>query len=145
MVGSPRSEHLHDPTQLLFAWLADAVVVLHGGFVVLVVFGGLLVLWKRKLVWVHVPAAAWGALIEYANLTCPLTPLENALRRRADQAGYEGGFIEHYLAEMIYPSGLTRTAQIVLGTLALCVNAVIYWHVAKRHWRHVDTRNWPEK
>ncbi len=109
--------------------LADLVVVAHLAFIVFVAAGGLLVLGRPKLAWIHVPAAVWGVFMEYAGLICPLTPLEIALRLRAGEAGYAGGFIEHYVTPMLYPFGLTRGMQIGLGTMALAINIVVYWRV----------------
>jgi hypothetical protein len=91
--------------------LADLVVVVHLGFVAFVVAGGLLVLRWPRLAWAHLPCAVWGALIEFAGWVCPLTPLENDLRRLGGEAGYEGGFVERYLTSVLYPHGLTRTHQ----------------------------------
>jgi hypothetical protein len=112
--------------------LADAVLVLHLAFVVFVAAGGLLVLRWPKIAWVHLPAAAWGIAIEYAGWICPLTPLENDLRARAGESGYESDFIARYLLPVIYPEGLTREAQVVLGSLALLFNVAVYWAVARR-------------
>ena len=109
--------------------LADAVVVLHLGFVIFVVLGGLLVLRRRWVMWLHLPAAAWGALIEFAGWICPLTPLEKWLRREGGLGGYQGGFVEHYILPLLYPSALTRTVQLVLGAGVIVVNLLIYWRV----------------
>ena len=111
---------------MIYRWLADVVVVVHGAFVVFVIVGAFLALRWRWLVWLHVPAAIWGVLIEYAGWICPLTPLENALRARAGESGYTGDFIEHYVLRALYPQGLTRTTQLVLGSLALGVNIAAY-------------------
>lgn len=111
---------------MLYGILADLVVVLHLAFVVFVVAGGALAFRWRWMPWVHLPAAAWGALIEFQGWVCPLTPLEVALRRRAGQAGYAGGFVEHYLLPVLYPGELTREVQVALGVLVLVVNAGIY-------------------
>lgn len=113
----------------MHALLADAVVVLHLAFVVFVVLGGLAVLRWPRLAWLHLPAAAWGVLIEFAGWICPLTPLENSLRRHAGEAGYEGGFVEHYVTLLLYPAGLSRITQWILGGLALAVNVAIYSRV----------------
>ncbi|MGE0352482.1 MAG: DUF2784 domain-containing protein [Gemmatimonadales bacterium] len=121
--------------EILFLRLAQLVVLIHLGFVVFVVIGGVLVLRWRRLMWLHLPAAAWGALIEFAGWICPLTPLEIHLRRLAGEAGYHGGFIEHYLLPILYPPGLTRGVQIVLGTVVLVVNALAYWRVWKKRER----------
>ena len=111
---------------MLYRFLADLVVVLHLAFVLFVVAGGLLVWRWPRLAWLHVPAAAWGALIEFAGWICPLKPLENRLRRLGGEAGYAGGFVEEYLLAVLYPSGLTRTHQLVLGMLVLALNLAVY-------------------
>jgi hypothetical protein len=111
---------------LIYRALADCVVIVHAAFVVFVVFGWLLVYRSPRLAWLHAPAGVWGALIEFGGWACPLTPLENALRTRGGKAGYSGGFIEHYVLPLVYPAGLTRNVQLVLGTLALALNIVGY-------------------
>ncbi|MFZ1641068.1 MAG: DUF2784 domain-containing protein [Candidatus Contendobacter sp.] len=105
---------------------ADAVALLHLAFVLFVVFGGLRVWRWPRLAWLHLPAAAWGALIEFAGWICPLTPLENYLRQVIGQAGYAGGFIDHYLWPLLYPTGLTREWQWVLGAGVLALNGMVY-------------------
>lgn len=112
--------------------LADAVLLLHGLFVLFVVLGGLPVLRWPKLGWLHVPAALWGAAIELGGWVCPLTPLEVALRRRGGEAGFGGGFIEHYVTAALYPDGLTRPLQVGLGVVVLVVNGWVYWRLAAR-------------
>ncbi len=116
---------------MLYRALADLVLIVHLGFVAFVLFGGLLVLRRPAVAWVHLPAAAWGVLIELAGWICPLTPLENALRLKGGEAAYAGDFIGHYVTEVLYPAGLTRGVQIVLGTFALAVNGAVYWHVGR--------------
>lgn len=115
--------------------LADAVVVLHIAFVLFVVFGGLLVIRRAWIVWVHIPAVVWGVLIEYSGWICPLTPLENALRERAGEAAYSGDFIAHYALPLLYPENLTRTLQFVLGSAALALNIFVYWRILRRRAR----------
>jgi len=106
--------------------LADLIVLLHFAFLAFVVAGGLLVLRRPKLAWVHLPAAVWGVLIEFFGWICPLTPLELSLRHRAGEAPYTGGFVAHYVMSVLYPDGLTRGTQVVLGLLVLALNAGIY-------------------
>jgi hypothetical protein len=115
--------------------LADLVLVAHGLFVLFVVAGGLLVLRWSWVAWLHLPCAAWGAWIEFSGGVCPLTPLENRLRRRAGEAGYEGGFIETYVTSVLYPEGLTRGHQLVLGAAVLVLNAGVYGWVVRRRTR----------
>ena len=106
--------------------LADFVLVLHAGFVAFVMLGALLVLRWPRLAWVHVPVALWGAGIEFLGGICPLTPLENHWRRLAGELGYQGGFVEHYVVSVLYPDGLTRRVQLLLGALVLVVNGAVY-------------------
>ena len=106
--------------------LADFVLLIHAAFLTFVMFGGLLALWKRWIVYLHLPALIWGATIVAMGWICPLTPLENALRHSARETRYEGGFIEHYLTAAIYPQGLTRELQILLAVLLVVANAGIY-------------------
>jgi len=117
---------------VLYRLLANAVVVFHALFIVFILFGGLLAWRWRWVALVHAPAAVWGVLIEYRGWICPLTPLENSLRAKAGQAGYSGGFVEHYLLPAIYPSGLTPRMQAGLGTLVLAVNVVAYTIFVRR-------------
>jgi Protein of Unknown function (DUF2784) len=116
----------------VYRWLADLVVVVHALFVAFAVLGGFLVLWRPWVAWLHLPAAVWAVLIEFAGWICPLTPLENALRARAGAATYGDGFISHYLLHALYPAGLTRNIQWVLGGIALGVNLLIYAVVLRR-------------
>jgi hypothetical protein len=114
-------------------WLAaNLILVLHLGFVCFVVLGGLLVAKWRRVVFLHIPAALWGVLIEYQGWTCPLTPLEQRLRQAAGQVGYSGGFIEYYLLPVLYPAQLDRDMQIFLGTLVIVINIAVYgWLLAR--------------
>ena len=106
--------------------LADTVVALHLAFILFVVGGGLLVLWRRWWAVLHLPAVAWGAWTEFTGTLCPLTPWEQALRRQAGEAGYAGGFVEHYIVPLIYPATLTPRLQLALGAFVLLLNAAVY-------------------
>ena len=117
---------------MLYHWLADLIVVAHLTFVVFVLVGGFVALRWPWIAWLHVPAAGWGVLVEWSGRICPITPLEQHLRMRAGEAGYYGGFIDHYLLRTLYPAGLTRGVQWELGTLALLVNLIAYTLLATR-------------
>ena len=114
---------------MAYRWLADLVLVVHLVFILFVMLGALLVIRKPKLAWLHLPAAIWGSWIEFSGRICPLTPLENHFRGLGGQAGYSGGFIEHYITAIIYPDGLTRTVQITLGVFVVLINLLAYWKV----------------
>jgi hypothetical protein len=118
---------------------ADGVLVAHFAFIVFVLAGGLLVL--RRPAWAagHLPAVAWSAFAELTATVCPLTPLENSLRRAAGASGYQGSFIEHYILPLIYPAGLTPRAQVVLGLVVLLVNVPVY-ALAWRRWNRERQR-----
>jgi hypothetical protein len=118
---------------------ADAVVLLHAAFVAFVVLGGLFALRDVRAAYLHVPAAAWGAYAEWTASVCPLTPLENALRRRAGEAGYDGGFVEQYLIPLVYPAGLTAAHQRWIGAFVVALNVAVYalvaWRLSRRRRR----------
>ena len=102
------------------------MVLLHLAFIAFVVAGAALLFRWPRLVWFHAPALLWGAYAEFSGALCPLTPLENRLRALAGEAGYRGGFVEHYLIPLIYPEALTREWQMLLGIAVLAINATLY-------------------
>ncbi|MBE0583326.1 MAG: DUF2784 domain-containing protein [Desulfofustis sp.] len=105
---------------------ADTVLLVHLGFILFVTLGGLLAFFRRWLVLLHLPAVIWGAYIEISGGICPLTFVEKRLRLAAGQAGYEGGFIEHWLLAVIYPTGLNREIQYLLAGGLVLINCIIY-------------------
>jgi hypothetical protein len=113
--------------------LADLTLLLHLAFVLFVLLGGALVLWRWRLAWLHLPALLWGILVELTGWICPLTYLEHHWRRQAGLAGYEGGFIEHYLVPLIYPPGLSRAGQVTIGVALILVNLGLYAWALHRH------------
>ncbi len=114
---------------MLFGILADIVVWFHLAFVLFAVLGALLVLLRRWMIWLHLPAVLWAVWIELSGGTCPLTPLEIWLRIRAGQGGYRGDFVEHYLMPLLYPVDLTRNIQILLGFLVIFINIALYGYM----------------
>ena len=120
---------------MTYSWLADLVLLVHLLFIVFAVGGGALALRWRRMPWLHLPALAWGATVEFTGWICPLTPLENALRRAAGSATYSATFIERYLMPVIYPGELTRELQWALGVLLLVINGVVYAVVWRRRKR----------
>ncbi|MEO8305704.1 MAG: DUF2784 domain-containing protein [Betaproteobacteria bacterium] len=111
---------------------ADALVAIHFAFIVFVLAGGLLTLRHRRWALLHVPAVGWAAFTEFTATICPLTPWENSLRRAAGDAGYPGGFIDHYVIPLIYPQGLRPEVQLVLGAVVVALNVAIYALVVRK-------------
>lgn len=116
----------------MYSLFADAVVVLHFIFIAFVVAGGLLALRWPRLAFVHLPAVIWGAAIEISGWICPLTPLENHLRRLGGDSAYSGDFIEQYIVPVIYPADLTAFTQYILGGLVIVVNLIIYAFIIRK-------------
>lgn len=108
---------------------ADTILLLHLAFTLFTVLGGVLVLRRPSLLWVHLPAVLWGVVIEWADWVCPLTPLENFLRGQGGEAGYAGGFIEHYVVRLLYPENLTIKLRYLLGLALVAANLIIYGYI----------------
>ncbi len=117
---------------MLNNFIADLLVIFHLGFILFVILGGFLVIRWRLMLWIHLPCAIWGMLIEFAGWICPLTPLENRFRQLAGSAGYSGGFIDNYIIPIIYPAELTRELQIILGIAVILINLLAYGFVFRR-------------
>ena len=111
---------------MIWRALADLVLLIHFAFIVFVIVGGFFASRWRRLPWVHLPAVAWAVVLEFSGWICPLTPLENSLRRASGEAGYAGGFLEHYLVQVVYPEGLTPEIQIYIGLGVLLINGMAY-------------------
>lgn len=118
---------------MIYQALADIVLLTHAIFVIFVIFGGLLTLWRPVIAYWHLPALVWGAMVIAMGWICPLTPLENALRLMAGHERYQSSFIEHYLLLAIYPPGLTRKIQMLLAVLLVTGNLIIYAVLYYRH------------
>lgn len=111
-------------------------MIVHFAFILFVLFGGFSLLYKRWLIWLHIPAMAWGAMLSFMGWLCPLTPLENTLRRAAGEAGYTGGFVAHYLVPVIYPEAYSQDFTVAAGIVVLVLNVAIYSYV----FRHIHCR-----
>jgi hypothetical protein len=122
----------------MYPLLADLVLIVHLAFVVFVLCGGLLVLKWRWIAWLHLPAAIWGAVVEFTGWICPLTPLENWLREQGGKASYRSDFIAQYLLPLLYPVDLTRDLQLLLGTGVVSLNAAVYWWLWQMQMREVS-------
>jgi hypothetical protein len=122
---------------MIYNFLADMVVFVHLLFILFVILGGLLVLKWKWVAYLHIPSAIWGVIIEFVGWICPLTPLENRLRHLGGESGYSGDFVEQYIIPLVYPSGLTREIQIMLGIAVIVINMAVYF-VVIRWWIKKD-------
>ncbi len=120
---------------MIYSFLAGLLVIIHLGFILFAVLGGVLIMKWRWVIFLHIPAVVWAALIEFKGWICPLTPWENQLRQAAGEAGYTGGFIEHYLIPVIYPEKLTPEIQIILGIFVIVVNVAVYSWILYYCWK----------
>ena len=120
---------------MVFRILADLLLLLHLLFILFVLFGGIFVFYRWRAVLLHLPAVCWGIYIELSGNICPLTPLENHLRRMSGEAGYSAGFVDHFLMPILYPAGLTEEIQLFLGMFVLVVNMFAYFFVVRKYWR----------
>jgi uncharacterized protein DUF2784 len=118
--------------------LANLLVLLHLAYILFVLFGAALVAWRRWIIWLHLPAIAWGTFVSAMGWVCPLTPWENHFRQLAGQEGYQGGFIEHYILPVLYPAGLTLDLQRAEAVLVVVVNSGLYLWVWRRGLRTGD-------
>ena len=121
---------------MVYQIFANLVVVIHLVFVIFAVLGAVLIIWRRWIVWMHIPALLWAVWIEFAGGICPLTPLENWFRIKTGQGGYEGDFVATYLLPVLYPAGLTRDVQLILALVVVVINVALYGSIVyKRGWK----------
>ncbi len=124
---------------MVYQIFADLVVVIHLAFVIFAVLGAFLALWRRWIIWLHLPAFLWAVWIEWTGGICPLTPLENWLRIKGGQGGYEGDFVTTYILPILYPADLTRNVQFILAILIIVINIAIYGSIFyKRSRKHTS-------
>jgi hypothetical protein len=119
----------------VYQLLADTVVLLHLGFILFVAVGWMAVARWWRVAFLHLPAVAWGALVEIGGWYCPLTSLEIWFRRQAGVGGYGGGFVDRYVVPIVYPESLPRGVQIGLGLAVLAINGVAYGRIVSRRIR----------
>lgn len=120
---------------MLSGALADAVLSFHFLFILFAIFGGFINLYNKKVAWLHVPVVLWSSIVNLAGLTCPLTPIENYFRSLAGQAGYPGGFVEHYIGQLVYPAGMPRKLELVAAASIIAWNFVVYAFLVWKHRR----------
>jgi ABC-type multidrug transport system permease subunit len=124
---------LEEAPLVLYRLLADLVVIVHLLFIAFVAVGGLLAVRWPRLVLVHVPVVLWAAAIVMIGFTCPLTPLEKALRERSGATSYDDGFVDHYLDGVVYPGRFTALARLLVAVMIVVSYTVL---VARRRHRH---------
>jgi len=120
--------------------LADLVVIIHFGFVLFCVFGALLCLWWPKVMWIHIPSAIWGGVVEIVGWICPLTPIENWLRQRAAVVSYRDSFADQYIMPLLYPSAANRAIHILMGLSLLLLNLCLYFYIIRKRYYFKGSR-----
>ena len=118
----------------VFEIFATLALLLHFSFILFVIFGALLILKFKKIIYLHIPAVAWGAYIELSHSICPLTHLENYFLKKAGKDQYSVDFIENYIFKIIYPPALNYEIQTYLGVILIFVNLLIYYYIVKKIW-----------
>ena len=116
----------------IFEIFAVLALLLHLSFILFVIFGAILILKFKKIIYFHIPAVAWGAYIELSHSICPLTHLENYFLKKAGKEQYSVDFIENYIFKIIYPPALNYEIQTYLGVILIFVNLVIYYYIVKK-------------
>lgn len=96
----------------MYQALPDAVLLVHLAVVLFVVGGLAAVLVGNALGWRRINSRAFryahllaiGIVVVQAWLgaTCPLTTLESWLRLRSGQSGYESGFVQHWVHQILF-------------------------------------------
>ena len=116
----------------VFEIFATLVLLLHFSFILFIIFGAILILKFKQIIYVHIPAVAWGAYIELSHSICPLTHLENYFLKKAGKDQYSVDFIENYIFKIIYPPALNYEIQTYLGVILIFVNLLIYYYIVKK-------------
>ena len=116
----------------VFEIFATLALLLHFSFILFVIFGAILILKFKKIIYVHIPAVTWGVYIELSHSTCPLTHLENFFLKKAGKDQYSVDFIENYIFKIIYPPALNYEIQTYLGVILIFVNLLIYYYIVKK-------------
>jgi Protein of Unknown function (DUF2784) len=120
--------------------LGAAVAVLHAAAVLFMLSGSLLALRWPRVLWLHVPVSLAILGLYLTGSDCPLTTWELALRDRAGEPGYRGGFIGHYITEPLgFPIEATST-QVGIYVVAFLPNVIGYGLLIARARRSPDPR-----
>ena len=116
----------------MYEFAANLTLIVHFAFIIFVVFGALLFFVSTKIIYVHVPALIWGIYIEITHSVCPLTHLENWFLQKANLTTYSEGFIQNYLASIVYPTNLSKDLQIYLGIGLIVINMIFYGFIISK-------------
>jgi hypothetical protein len=118
----------------MLALLADGVMILHLIYVLFAALGGLLTAWRARIVWLHAPALLWAILIQYTADACPLTALENGLRRAAGGVS-QPRYIERLLAALFPPVRPPHEMEVLLAVSVILLNLALYGRLCQRLWK----------
>jgi hypothetical protein len=94
-------------------------VIAHFAYLVYLPSGGFLALRWPRSIWLHLASVGWGVVVVTLPVSCPLTALEDWARARAEMKPLpSGGFVDRYVAGILYPPGRTGIAQGIAFTAA---------------------------
>lgn len=116
------------------AWklAADLVVLVHLLWIVFIIGGAVIGRRVRWVRWAHLAALAYSVLLQAFGWICPLTYLENWLRRRHDPSlAYAGDFIAQYAERLVYLQ-VPRPAVFLVTLAIVALSAWAYWPSARR-------------
>jgi hypothetical protein len=105
--------------------LAEAVLIVHLGFILWVMFGALVTRARPWLAAAHVASVVYGIVAELGPWPCPLTLAENFFEARGGLEPYKGPFLLHYLDAVVYPN-LPFRLLIACGVGVCALNLLIY-------------------
>ncbi len=117
-----------DKNLMLYQIISDFILTIHFCYILFVIFGGLLILRWRWIWKLHLAAVVWGFLVQYFVWICPLTSWENYFRELGGEAGYESGFLDHFVTSLIYQD-ISTNLHTILAILLLFINVSIYLYI----------------
>lgn len=121
----------------LYVYAADIVLFSHVLFVAFVIFGLLIVFagkafswpWVRNPVFrlLHLLSIGIVVVQSWFGVVCPLTTLENLLRRKGGAVTYADTFISHWMQKLLYYDAPNWVFALIYTAFGLLVLAGWYY------------------
>jgi hypothetical protein len=120
----------------IYRLIADVVVLVHLSYVAFVLVAALAILvgmvfhwpWIRNF-WfrtIHLVMVALVVIQSVLGILCPLTTLENYLRRKAGVADYPGSFVGYWAHELLFIDAPPWAFTVVYCLFGLLVFAALF-------------------